>query len=373
MLETNLKNAKILIVDDQESNVRLLQRILAPAGYVNLKSVMDPRNVVDLYKDFVPDLVLLDLHMPHLDGLAVMKAIGPNIPEGEYLPILVLTADVLPETKRKALSTGAKDFLTKPFDATEVLLRIHNLLETRLLYMRLQHYNETLEAKVQQRTHELEEAQVEMLERLARASEWRDDDTGLHTQRVGELSAALARAAGVPEEECELIRRAAALHDIGKIGIPDNILLKPGKLTPEEFAQMKTHTGIGAGILGKSHFPMLQLAEQIALYHHEKWDGTGYYGMSGEAIPLAARIVSLADVFDVLTHARTYKQAWSVERALAEIEVQAGNMFDPRLSALFLQGNWRSDLLRLAAEIDKAVQVSIEAPPTTTSDCTAIS
>src|ERR1043166_6936931 len=240
MRETNLKNAKILIVDDQEANVRLLQRILAPAGYLNLKTVRDPRRVLDLYKEFQPDLILLDLHMPHLEGLAVMKLIEPHIPAGDYFPILVLTADVLAETKQKALSTGAKDFLTKPFDATEVLLRIHNLLDTRFLYIELQHNNETLETKVRERTRQLEEAQVEMLERLARASESRDDDTGRHTQRVGELSAALARAAGLSEEQCELIRRAAALHDIGKIGIPDELLLKPGRLEPEEFARMKT-------------------------------------------------------------------------------------------------------------------------------------
>lgn len=361
MSQPNLKNAKILIVDDQEANVRLLQRFLAPAGYVNLKSVMDPRKVLETYIEFEPDLILLDLHMPHLDGLAVMERLKPYIPTNAYLPILVLTADVLAETKQKALSAGAMDFLTKPLDAIEVLLRIHNLLVTRFLYMDLQRHNETLETKVRERTRELEEAQGEMLERLARASESRDDDTGTHTQRVGELSAALARAAGVPEERCALIRRAATLHDIGKIGIPDGILLKPGKLTTEEFAHMKTHTKIGAGILGGSRFPMLQLAEEITLYHHEKWDGNGYYGLAGEEIPLAARIVSIADVFDVLTHSRPYKEAWPVEKALAEIEAQKGRMFDPRLADLLLSGEWRSDLLRLAEAIDIAVQVRVEA------------
>jgi putative nucleotidyltransferase with HDIG domain len=360
MPQTNFKSANILIVDDQEANVRLLQRFLIPAGYVNLKSVMDSRTVLDVYQEFQPDLILLDLHMPHLDGLAVMKLLKPLISANDYLPILVLTADVLPETKQKALSTGAKDFLTKPFDGTEVLLRIRNLLETRFLYIELQHYNETLETKVRERTRELEEAQGEMLERLAHASESRDDDTGRHTQRVGELSAALARAAGVPEGQCALIRRAATLHDIGKIGIPDGILLKPGKLTPEEFTHMKTHTKIGARILGGSHFPMLRMAEEIALYHHEKWDGTGYYGVAGEAIPLAARIVMVTDVFDVLTHTRPYKEAWPVEEALAEIEDKKGRMFDPRLAELFLRAEWRTDLLRLAEAIDKAVEVRAE-------------
>ncbi len=360
MPQTNLKSAKILIVDDQEANVRLLQRFLGPAGYVNLKSVTDSRTVLDVYLEFQPDLILLDLHMPHLDGLAVMTLLKPLIPADAYLPILVLTADVLAETKQKALSTGAKDFLTKPFDGTEVLLRIHNLLETRFLYIELHHYSETLETKVRERTRQLEEAQGEMLERLALASESRDNDTGKHTQRVGELAAALARAAGVPEERCALIRRAATLHDIGKIGIPDGILLKPGKLTPEEFEHMKIHTKIGAGILGRSHFPMLQMAEEIALYHHERWDGSGYYGIAGEAIPLPARIVTVADVFDVLTHSRPYKEAWTVEEALDEIEKQKGRMFDPRLAELFLRDEWRSDLLSLSEAIDKGVQERAE-------------
>ncbi|MGA2213729.1 MAG: HD domain-containing phosphohydrolase [Bryobacteraceae bacterium] len=360
MSETNLKNAKILIVDDKEANVRLLQRFLGPAGYVNLKSIMDSRTVLDVYLEFQPDLILLDLQMPHLDGLAVMALLKPIIPADAYLPILVLTADVLAETKQKALSSGAKDFLVKPFDKTEVLLRIHNLLETRFLYIELHHYSETLETKVRERTRQLEEAQGEMLERLALASESRDDDTGKHTRRVGELSAALARAAGVPEERCALIRHAATLHDIGKIGIPDGILLKPGRLTPEEFEHMKIHTKIGAGILGGSHIPLLQLAEEIALYHHEKWDGTGYYGLAGEAIPLPARIVTVADVFDVLTHSRPYKEAWTVEAALEEIEKQKGRMFDPQLVELFLRDRWRSDLLSLSEAMDKAVQVSTE-------------
>jgi putative two-component system response regulator len=331
-----MNNARILVVDDQEPNVRLLEKILQPAGYTNVRSVRDSRQAVGAFREFRPDLILLDLHMPHLDGFGVLRQLAPLIPEGDYLPIIVLSADILPEAKKKALSMGAKDFLTKPFDAQEVLLRIHNLLEVRFLYVDLQKYNESLDAKVRERTRELESAQVEMLQRLARASECRDDDTGQHTQRVGDLAAALALAAGLSAEESDLIRQAAALHDIGKIGVPDQILLKPGKLTPEEFQRMKGHTEIGAKILSSSRFPLIQLAEQIALYHHERWDGGGYYGVSGEAIPLAARIVTIADVFDVLTHARPYKQAWSREDAEQEIRNHRGRLFDPRLARIFL-------------------------------------
>jgi putative two-component system response regulator len=344
MPESIHTTAMILIVDDQEANVRLLEKILKRAGYANLSSIRDSRQVLASFIERQPDLILLDLDMPHLDGIGVMRQLAPHIPEGEYIPILVITADILPAARQTALSIGAKDFLTKPFDAAEVLLRIHNLLETRCLYVKLQNLNETLEAKVRERTQELEEAQFEMLERLARAAEFRDNDTGEHTQRVGQLAGNLARAAGLPEQQCELIRQAAKLHDIGKIGIPDKILLKPGILLPEEVAQMRFHTVWGAKILAASRFPIVQLAAEIAMYHHEKWDGTGHNGMSGEQIPLAARIVALADVFDVLTHARPYKEAWPLEDALAEIKSQSGRLFDPKLVEMFLGDRFQSSL-----------------------------
>ena len=201
-----------------------------------------------------------------------------QIAEASYLPILMLTGDDTPEAKREALSRGAKDFLNKPFHSDEVLLRISTLLETRFLYLQIQSQNQILEAKVRDRTRELEAAQIEIIERLARAAEFRDDNTGQHTERVGQMAALLARQIGLPDPQVSLIRRAAPLHDVGKIGIPDSILLKLGKLTPDEFELVKTHTTIGARILSGSRFTILRLAEEIAFNHHERWDGDGYAG-----------------------------------------------------------------------------------------------
>ncbi len=336
MRDEAIKNARILIVDDEPANVRLLERFLQVAGYRHLVTTQDPRQVLPLFMEAQPDLILLDIHMPHLDGFAVMKQLGPRIAQAGYLPILVLTSDVTSESKQRALAVGAKDFLTKPLEQTEVLLRIHNLLQTRFLYLDVQNQNRVLEERVKERTRGLEEAQVEILERLALAAEFRDDATGQHTRRVGEMSALIARVIGLPDRDVDLYRRAAPLHDVGKIGIPDAILLKPGKLTPTEFEVMKTHTTIGARILAGGRSPLLLLAEEIALYHHERWDGTGYAGIAGAAIPLGGRLVALVDVFDALTHERPYKPAWPVEKALAEIQQQKGRQFDPEITEAFL-------------------------------------
>ena len=327
----SIQNANILIVDDHEANVALLEACLRDVGnYQNVRTTTDPREVFLLYAESPPDLILLDWLMPELGGLEVLKQLHQISPPGTYLPVLVLTADITPETKRAALEAGAKDFVTKPFDQLEVLLRIRNLLETRFLYTNLEHL-------VLERTKEVEDAQAEILERLAVGGEYRDDMTGQHTKRVGNMAAQLATRVGLSQLEADLIGRAAPLHDVGKIGIPDAILLKPGRHTPEEFDQMKAHTSIGAKILSNGRSSLVHLAEVIALSHHERWDGTGYpNGLCGEDIPLEARIVAVADVFDALTHERPYKAAWSVEEALEEIRLQSMRQFDPRVvSALF--------------------------------------
>jgi putative two-component system response regulator len=327
----------LLIVDDEEANVLLLGELLRHAGYSNMRMTTEPRQVLGIFLEFQPDLILLDLQMPYLDGYALMKQLGSRIPEDAYLPFLVLTADLSSAARQKALSLSAKDFLNKPFDRTEALLRIRNLLETRFLHLQVKNQNEVLAARVAERTSELEQAQTEILERLARTAEFRDDNTGEHIRRLGEMSALIAKAMGMPGPWVDVIRMAAPLHDLGKVGIPDPILLKPGKLTPEEFEVMKTHVVIGASVLTGSRSSPLQMAEVIALTHHEKWDGTGYAKLKGEAIPLEGRIVAVADVFDALIHTRPYKKAWPIEDAIAEIKNQSGRQFDPKVVDTFLK------------------------------------
>jgi putative two-component system response regulator len=326
--------AKVLIVDDQETNIRLLERLLADRGFKNVRSTTDPRQVVPMCEELEPDVILLDLHMGGMDGFEVLRAIRPAT-NGSFVPVLVLTADITQEAKKRALAMGAKDFVTKPFDLLEVGLRIENLVETRFLHQRLREHNTQLEEDVAKRTHDLEEARFEIVERLAKATEYRDDDTHQHTQRVGQSSRLLAAALGLPDRLVELMGRAAPLHDVGKIGIPDAVLLKRTKLTAREFDLIKTHTSIGSAILSGSSFPLLQMAEEIASTHHERWDGTGYGGLAGEAIPQSGRIVAVADAFDAMTHDRPYRKAGSVTDAVAEIQRMSGTQFDPRVAEAF--------------------------------------
>jgi len=343
------KPARILIVDDQEQNISLLRRILARAGYENVASTTVPADVLALKEQFQPDLVLLDLHMGDMNGFQVLQELVTNPRGADHLPVLMITADDTAEVKRRALALGAKDFIRKPFDAAEVLLRIRNLLETRFLYQTLRDQNSELERKVVERTKELEESRLEVLERLAVAVEFRDDDTGNHTKRVAEVSATLAEAIGLPPATVELIRRAAPLHDIGKVAIPDNILLKAGPLTAPEFATMKTHTVIGSVMLADGRSELVRVSQRIARSHHEWWDGSGYPDKtSREAIPLEARIVAIADFLDALTHDRPYRPAWSLADTLEEIAARAGIHFDPKIAGALARIDWNAGPLLVA-------------------------
>ncbi len=338
MFTPEIYAANVIILDDEFANVLLLKRVLEQNGFSQIRCLTDPRQFEDAMESAEPDIVLLDLNMPYINGFTIMETMAKRNETHSFIPILVLTADNTTSARQEALTAGANDFLTKPFDLLEVVLRVKNLVRMRLLHCELQKYNHILEWKVTERTRELADAQVELLERLGLAIEYRDDDTGAHIRRVGDLAAGLAQLLGCSEEFVQMIRLAAPLHDIGKIGIVDEILLKPGKLTQEEFCAMQRHAEIGARILTGSRSRLLQLAEQIAVTHHEKWDGSGYpTGLAGEGIPLSGRIVAVVDVFDALTHSRPYKEPWPVAEALAEIQRLNGTQFDPRVVEAFMQ------------------------------------
>jgi putative two-component system response regulator len=324
-------DSRILIVDDQEANVLLLEEVLQGVGYRHLLSVTDPRLVLDLVKGFQPDLVLLDLHMPNLDGFEILGLLREHA-QDDHLPVIVLTADITHQTRIRALELGAKDFLTKPFDQIEVVTRLRNMLELRLAWTDLRNQNNVLEEKVRDRTRELRETRLEIIHRLGRAAEFRDQGTGMHLLRISQFSQSVARAAGLPAEQCDLLLSASPMHDIGKIGIPDRILFKTSGLDAEEWEIMKTHTSIGADLLSGHDSQLMRTAAQIALTHHERWDGAGYpSGIAGLDIPLEGRIVAMVDVFDALISKRPYKERWPIEDALRTVEAGSGTAFDPDL------------------------------------------
>lgn len=332
----HLHSQRIFIIDDDPACVEMLSRLLARHGYTNVHATTDSRRAVVQCHRFNPDLVLLDLRMPDVDGYAVLSRLREHPGPEEFVPIMVLSADVLRESKQKALELGANDFVTKPFDSKELVLRIRNQLATRRLYLESANRYAALEGRVRERTRALTQAQMEIIDRLGTAAEFRDSGTARHTQRVGEISALIAEQLPVDQEQISLLRRAAALHDVGKIGIPDTILMKPGKLTSEEFEVVKQHTVIGSRILGGSENPLLQAAEVIARSHHENWDGTGYpFGLHEDEIPLFGRIVAVADVFDALISTRCYKEAWDSHSAIDEILIQKQRKFDPAVVEAF--------------------------------------
>jgi putative two-component system response regulator len=345
----SIRDMKLVILDDDQTQIVLLEAILKRASFHNFVSISDPRMTVEVFRREQPDLLLLDLSMPHLSGLEVMQTLKQYVLPETFFPILILTADCRSTTQEDALRAGAKDFLTKPFRVTEVLLRIQNLLETRQLYLELQEQKQNLERLVQQRTRQLEQTQIEMLTRLARVGEYRDDESGEHVWRVAELSALLARELKLEPNRIDLLLRASRLHDIGKIAIPDGLLLKPTKLSPEEFAVIQTHTAVGAHLLSGGQSVFMQMAEVIALSHHEHWNGSGYpKGLTGESIPLEGRILAVADAFDALTHNRPHRQAQTLQEAVTEIQSQSGQQFDPKVveafSRLYERGDLNSDV-----------------------------
>ncbi|HMV06138.1 MAG TPA: response regulator [Accumulibacter sp.] len=335
MNESLRRQARILLIDDEPANLKLLAKMLASQHYEHLVTLQDSRQVIGAYHANRPDLILLDINMPHLDGYQVMAQLqalnDPLLP-----PIVILTAQHGRETLLKALAAGARDFIGKPFDMAELLMRVSNLLDAHLAHRMLHDQKGLLEEMVRQRTDELNQTRLQVVRRLGRAAEYRDNETGYHILRMSKYSALLAQHLGWGEAACDLMLNASPMHDIGKIGIPDAVLLKPGRLDENEMAVIRTHPEIGASLLAGDNSELLRMAQTIARTHHEKWDGSGYpAGLAGPGIPQAGRIVAVADVFDALSSSRPYKRAWKVEDAVAHVIDKSGSHFDPNVVRCF--------------------------------------
>jgi putative two-component system response regulator len=331
----NLSSCRILVVDDNKNNIDIL--VTALRDEYKLSVATSGAGALRQVESNLPDLVLLDIMMPEMDGYEVCSRIKKNeaIPR---IPIIFITAIHDTENKSKGFDLGAVDYITKPFQVAEVKARVRAHLSLKLAMEALANQNQFLDLKVRERTRELKDTQLEIIYRLSRAAEYRDNETGLHIKRMSHFCRSVAAAMECEDDFCDLLFEASAMHDIGKIGIPDSILLKPGRLDRDEWEIMKTHTTKGAEILSGHKSVLVQTAEAIALTHHEKWDGSGYpRGLAGEEIPLVGRIVAVCDVFDALTSKRPYKEAWALEDALQEIRARSGAAFDPKIVDTFFR------------------------------------
>ncbi|HKO88252.1 MAG TPA: two-component system response regulator [Burkholderiales bacterium] len=328
----------VLVVDDQSTSRAILEQIIR--GIEDGISVVpfdNPVNGLDWAAKCKADLVLVDYRMPEMDGIEFVGRLRA-MPEYTHVPVVMVTAHDERKVRYAALDAGISDFLIKPIDPRECMARCRNLLMLRRQQLTLQDKGRLLEGMVYDATQEVRQREKETLFRLARAGEFRDEETGNHVIRMARYSRLIAEAIGLNEQEAETIELAAPLHDIGKIGIPDGILLKPGKLDEHERREMQKHPSIGYEILKDSPSKYLRMGALIALSHHEKWNGSGYpYGYVGDHIPLPARIVAIADVYDALTSNRPYKRAWSTEDAFAFLHAEAGTHFDPALVEAFLR------------------------------------
>ena len=361
---------RVMIVDDDPISVKVVQRYLEKTGYTDFVTTNDPLRTLSLIETHRPHVLLLDIMMPQMNGFEVLELIRKTKSNLE-LPVIVLTGSDDPETKLRSLELGATDILGKPVDPSELTVRVRNAAMINAAHQQQVRYAEDLAQQVRQRTAELYKAHEELVLSLARAAEFRDDDTGRHVVRVGRYVRSICLELGMSMDDSILHEQAAQMHDVGKIGIPDSILLKPGKLDPEEFDQIKLHTDYGrhvfeqctddernvlrnhtvygAQILNVSSSPVIRLAHEIAISHHEKWNGKGYpYGLSREDIPLSGRITAVADVFDALSSERPYKKAFPIEKCFAILDEERGEHFDPRVVDAFVAR--RDEILCIQSE-----------------------
>lgn len=340
---TMARKPKILVVDDEPRNLRLVDAMLAPLDCEPILANSGEHAIEELTR-CSPDLVLLDIMMPGIDGIEVAKRIKADA-NTQVIPVVMVTALRDVEDRVKALEAGADDFLSKPVDRTELTARVRSLLKVKAYNDHMRNHQQKLEAEVAKRTEQLrsaftklKDASLDTINRLSSAAEYKDEDTGSHIVRIGRYAKVIGQAMGLDAEFVEGLLYAAPMHDIGKIGVPDRILLKPGKLDPEEWEIMKGHTQIGAKILAGGDSPFIKMDESIALTHHEKWDGTGDpHGLRGEDIPMEGRIAAIADVFDALTSVRPYKAASPPEEAFVIIRDGRGQHFDPRVVDAFFR------------------------------------
>lgn len=310
----------VLIVDDAPESIDVLRGVLGSEYQV--KAAIKGALALELIWATPPDLILLDVMMPEMNGFEVCERLKAN-PLSAHIPVIFVTTLADAGSEGRGLELGAVDYLTKPYVPALVRSRVKS-------HLALYHRHLSLEQEVRTRTQELSETRLEIIRRLGRAGEYRDNETGMHVLRMSHIARLLALRLGMSEGEAELVLQAAPMHDVGKLGIPDRILLKPGKLTPEEWAIMKQHPAIGAEIVGDHPSELMRTARTVALRHHERWDGSGYPdGLRGEAIPAIARLVAVADVFDALLSSRPYKAPWTVAATVEEFKAQSGRHFEP--------------------------------------------
>lgn len=329
------RQTKIMIVDDDPAVQRMMRRILSRSGY-HVSLADDGDEALKKIDAVAPDLILLDLSMPGPDGFEVASQLKSHI-ETHDIPVILVTGLTSVQNHVKAMDMGVDDFLSKTADPEEILARVRSHLKIKKLNDQLKEYRASLERTVASRTLQLKDASLEIIWRLTAAAEYRDNETGAHIKRMSHYTARIAQRMGLPAKSVEALLYGAPMHDIGKIGIPDTILLKPDKLTPQEWEIMRQHPTIGANILHGSKIGFVRMGATIALTHHERWDGSGYpQGLKGRQIPLAGRVAALADVFDALTSKRSYKDALSTDEANRIIRKARGAHFDPQVVDVFL-------------------------------------